>query len=99
MGRTMIHALPQWRTVLKRSHAIRVQLVQALLGVLTFIDPGVALGVWNMMPESVSRRVPPMFVSAVGAILFGLALLTIVLRLFSQPRLTAKIEEKTNGPA
>ena len=95
----VVKLIAHWRTVLKRSHAIRVQLVQALLGVMTFIDPGVALGVWNMMPESVSRRVPPMFISAVGAILFGLALLTIVLRLFAQPKLAEKRKEIDDASA
>lgn len=91
--------MSNWRTILKRSHAIRVQIVQALIAALAFLDPGAILAIWNLMPASVSSRVPPAFVSAVGAVLFALALLTIVLRLIPQPKLTAKIEGTPNEPA
>ena len=86
--------LPAWRSVLKRSASVWAGYAQALLGVLTFLDPGIALAVWNQMPISVSSRVPPAFISAVGAILFGLAMLTIALRLFAQPKLQEKIDSR-----
>lgn len=86
--------LPAWRSVLKRSASVWAGYAQALLGVLTFLDPGIALAVWNQMPASVSSRVPPAFISAVGAILFGLAMLTIALRLFAQPKLQEKIDSR-----
>lgn len=85
--------LPAWRHILRRSYALRVQFFQALFGALTFLDPGAMLAVWNLMPESVARRVPPAFVSWIGAVLFALALLTILLRLFQKP----KLQEETNG--
>ncbi len=51
------------------------------------------------MPEVVTARVPGTFVAAVGALLFGLALLTILLRLTAQPKLQEKIEEKRDEGA
>lgn len=91
--------IEHWRTVLKRSHAVWLQFAQLAFGALSFIDPGTALAIWNQMPLSVSSRVPAGFVELVGAALFGLALMTILLRLIRQPKLDAKIEEKRNGPA
>ena len=86
--------LPAWRSVLKRSASVWAGYAQFLLGILMFLDPGFMLNIWNMMPPSVSSRVPPAFVSAVGAILFGLAMLTIALRLFAQPKLQEKIDSR-----
>lgn len=91
--------IKHWRTVARRSHAVWAQAAQMIFGALSMIDPSYALGVWNMMPGSVSSRVPQAFVERVGAALFIWALLTIVLRIFRQPKLEAKIEEKRNGPA
>lgn len=84
-----------WRTLLKRSHAIWAQLAQVVFGALSFFDPSVALAVWNQMPDSVASRVPERFVAQVGAVLFIWALVTILLRLFRQPKLEAKIEERS----
>lgn len=83
-----------WKTVLGRSMSVWAQYVQGLLGILTFVDPSAALAVWRMMPEPVTARVPPAFVSAVGALLFFLAILTIALRLIRQGCIEAKLEEK-----
>lgn len=87
--------IDHWRAVLKRSAAIRAQILQAIFGALNFIDPSAALAVWNMMPEAIAERVPPGFVRTVGAVLFVWAVLTILLRVFRQP----KLEERTNGQA
>jgi hypothetical protein len=88
-----------WRTYLKRSHSIRVQIVQAVFGLLSWFEPGAALAIWNQMPGSVAARAPAGFVERVGAVLFALALASIVFRLLRQPKLEAKIEEKQNGQA
>lgn len=86
-----------WRQLLKRSHAIWLQLLQMLLGALTLIDPTIILQVWNMMPSGVAARVPENFVSWVGAFLFAWAMLTVLARLWRQPKLQAKIQERENG--
>lgn len=89
--------IDHWRTVARRSHAIWMQAVQLIFGAFSLFDPGAALAVWNLMPGSVASRVPAAFVERVGAVLFIWALITVIARLWRQPKLAAKIQEKQNG--
>lgn len=82
-----------WRTVLKRSSAMWAQYLQGLFGLLAIVDPGAALGVWRMLPDSFASRVPQAFVERVGQVLFVLALVTIAARIVHQP----KLQEKRDG--
>jgi hypothetical protein len=52
------------------------------LAILTFVqfDPNGALWAWNMMPYDVRRVLPPTFLTWVAGILFGLAMLSRVVK-------------------
>lgn len=85
-----------WTTVLWHSFSTRLNAIGLLILGWFQVDPVSVLSVWNSMPAVVRENLPPRFVLWVGMACFALSMLSRIVR---QPKMAAKIEEKSNGPA
>ena len=83
-------------TYLRHAWSMRLMAVGLFFQLLAFLDHIGLLNVWNAMPAGVQQIMPAWANQGVSVALFGAAMLS---RVVGQPKLQAKIAEKSDGSA
>lgn len=83
--------IDEWRLCLRYTWSVRLTALGLLWEAVRMVNETGLLPVWNLMPWSVRKMLPPWLEAAVSVVLFGAALIA---RVWKQPKLDAKRRDK-----